>query len=424
MKKIVLFGLMMLFSLTVMGCDFFGGVTTTTVVTQDTTEPTVLIEVSTEAELRAIDVTKSYRLMADIDLANAEWTPIGSHDAPFEGWFDGNGHTISNYVITDANADYNGLFGVATGNIKNLTIENFNITYTTDFMTYAGGLVGHMSGDIDNVNVSGTIAITNLGSTSYVGLLAGLVSAYLTSTMTVTQFQPGSVTNASAEGTLSIVGENFVYIGGLIGKAYNVHLDQTQTNVNITATSRNFRVYAGGLIGHNFSGILAGYEDIVEDVEITLENSHSNAVITLYEGGTWGSAGGLLGYNQYGVIMNSYAYARILLDSDDHHYIAGLIGEDWNGQIINSVASSLIFMTEDTTLSKNLNVSGLIASINDSTIVTNSFSTIGFSGTILDVAGEPVTMGTLTDASWFETILGWDGTLIDINQAISTLTQE
>jgi hypothetical protein len=35
--------------------------------------------------------TKSYRLEANLDLNHHEWTPIGTWDTPFGGYFDGNG---------------------------------------------------------------------------------------------------------------------------------------------------------------------------------------------------------------------------------------------------------------------------------------------------------------------------------------------
>ena len=53
-------------------------------------------EIWTRADLEAIDDSaevwaKNYKLMADIDLSGAEWTPLGS----FTGTLDGNGHVIS-----------------------------------------------------------------------------------------------------------------------------------------------------------------------------------------------------------------------------------------------------------------------------------------------------------------------------------------
>ena len=65
---------------------------------------------------------KTVKLVADLDLNNAEWTPIGSASADhgFMGSFDGNGYAIKNLKITSLTLDsdgyaYAGLFGVTEG---------------------------------------------------------------------------------------------------------------------------------------------------------------------------------------------------------------------------------------------------------------------------------------------------------------------
>ena len=86
------------------------------------------IEISTVEELAAINdnLSGNYVLTADIDLAGAEWTPIGAYapsgesaeeqeipnaQTAFTGTFDGQGHTISNLVINQPEAWAQGLFG-------------------------------------------------------------------------------------------------------------------------------------------------------------------------------------------------------------------------------------------------------------------------------------------------------------------------
>lgn len=66
-------------------------------------------------------------LSSDIDMTNADWTPIGTN-TPFKGTFDGNGKTISNINTQDLNGEYTqtvGLFAsVEDATVKNLKIEN------------------------------------------------------------------------------------------------------------------------------------------------------------------------------------------------------------------------------------------------------------------------------------------------------------
>ncbi len=106
------------------------------------------------------------KLMADIDLENAYWTPICEtglyyksygEDLGYSGTFDGNGHVIRNIKVkssTTAEASC-GLFGTASGTIKNLGIEGFTFEDGgKDFR--AGAIVGQLitnSGKVSNCYV-------------------------------------------------------------------------------------------------------------------------------------------------------------------------------------------------------------------------------------------------------------------------------
>ena len=50
----------------------------------------------------------------DIDLNGKAWSPIGTQAHPFSGTFYGNGHTVSNLLVT-AGGSYQGLFGYLKG---------------------------------------------------------------------------------------------------------------------------------------------------------------------------------------------------------------------------------------------------------------------------------------------------------------------
>lgn len=112
--------------------------------------------------------TANARLMADIDLENADWTIICEtglyynsygEDLGYAGTFDGNGHVIKNFKGTssstiDASA---GLFGTVSGTVKNLGVEGF--TFVDGGMDIrAGAIVGQLitaNGLVQNCYVSG-----------------------------------------------------------------------------------------------------------------------------------------------------------------------------------------------------------------------------------------------------------------------------
>ncbi len=111
-------------------------------------------KISTATQLMAMDLDGHYILAADIDLSGVDFTPIGSYDAPFTGSFDGDGHTVSGLEIQSAE-DYQGLFGVNAGLIRNLILaEDCRVTGNS----YVGGIAGENLGTIENCISRATVS--------------------------------------------------------------------------------------------------------------------------------------------------------------------------------------------------------------------------------------------------------------------------
>lgn len=120
-----------------------------------------------------------YKLERDIDLEYAEWTPIGISDSrlqqifPFYGSFDGNGHKIKNLMITEAERNYIGLFGVTmnyeisrcdASEIKNLELTDVNIDVVlrSDYQDWVGvgAFAGNLGGcSLVNCRANGSIKV-------------------------------------------------------------------------------------------------------------------------------------------------------------------------------------------------------------------------------------------------------------------------
>ena len=65
-------------------------------------------------------------LTTDIDLGcdeSNQWTPIGNMSNPFDGTFNGGGHTISGIYIKNDNHSNSALFGYNSGMIKNVGVK-------------------------------------------------------------------------------------------------------------------------------------------------------------------------------------------------------------------------------------------------------------------------------------------------------------
>lgn len=84
-----------------------------------------------------------FLLTADLDLSGHNWTPVGTYSEtpadrrPFEGYFDGDFHTISNLTIS-TESDYQGLFGFidndrayySTPSVSSLIVKNPDLEQT------------------------------------------------------------------------------------------------------------------------------------------------------------------------------------------------------------------------------------------------------------------------------------------------------
>ena len=131
-----------------------------------------------------------FKLMNNIDLGewisenypSQGWQPIGSNSAPFQGVFDGNGKSITNFSINRSTMNYVGFFGYTSGaTIKNLTISGTSVKGGQ----YTGSLVGYStSTTISNYTYNG-----NVTSTTYGGGVAGYISGGSVSTLTITSAQ-------------------------------------------------------------------------------------------------------------------------------------------------------------------------------------------------------------------------------------------
>ena len=119
---------------------------------------------------------------ADIDMAGVtDWKPLfnypaatDEHPYPFVD-FDGQNHVIRNLTSkTDGAYDYCGLFGVLCGNVRNLGVENADVT-STGGTGILGGYLGHSKYGkpcyVENVWVTG-----KLSATGYCGGMFGNVA--------------------------------------------------------------------------------------------------------------------------------------------------------------------------------------------------------------------------------------------------------
>lgn len=148
-------------------------------------------------------------LTADVDLENRVWNPINN----FSGVFDGKNHTISGLWVPSTFPGYQGLFGSASGEIRNFTLEG-KIS-ASSFVSYIGGVVGHLNGGkvsrvISEVEISNGYNSKSIGGV--VGYCAGEITncAYVGKTNVSIATDVGGIAG-TIDSSFSIVRKCFFY---------------------------------------------------------------------------------------------------------------------------------------------------------------------------------------------------------------------
>lgn len=221
-----------------------------------TEEDPYLVETAEGLDCVRCDPQGSYKLIADIDLKNADFISIGLSTFPFKGIFDGNGYAIRNINITGA-SQYTGLFSYASGAVfRYLYLEGGKITssekYTgalagylnncnveniivKDIVVSGGDDTGGLAGGISEGTISGCYISGNIAGMQYIGGLGGIVSG-----------KNLQILECAIEG--SINGEN--YVGGIAGQLLG-SISNSYVKGNVISAVNS--AYTGGLAGISWS---------------------------------------------------------------------------------------------------------------------------------------------------------------------------
>lgn len=274
--------------------------------------------------------TAYYRLENDIDMEGEQLFVIGDNSAQnavaaFMGSFDGNGHKIHNFTMTDEVINqetfekqylpYVGLFGVAMANgtrpavIKNLTIENFSVTAhpgTAGQQSVVGGLVGYGIGvEITNCHVAkgtksdgkeGKADILATGDNKQLVYMGGMVGRLqggyrLSASGTLVTFD-SFVRGSSADVSLDGIGTPYT-AGGIVGYLVSANTNSIAYVINSYSKGQiSGGMYAGGIVG-----VADGYTSVTNcysTADVTAQNnivsSTANAQFLI------AYAGGIAGY--------------------------------------------------------------------------------------------------------------------------------
>ena len=239
-----------------------------------------------------------FKLICDVDLsADGTWTPIGTTEQPFRGYFNGDGHTIRK--ITISGGDYQGLFG----KMENGSIEKLRVMGSVSGAgRYRGLLCGYnTSGNILNCSADSSKLS---GTPYYASLICGYNTGYIYKCFAVND----TITTAGAR-IGSICGQNNT---GTIRTCFYEKL--IFTNTKDTATNFN-----GGLCGLDGSGMIDSCYG-------------KNSVIDF---GPGGYSGGICGYGQSDKVLASHIDTVTI--TANANYIAGIIAYCANAYVRSDV---------------------------------------------------------------------------------------
>lgn len=167
------------------------------------------------------------------------YNAIARTNMEFDGTYNGNGYSISDFIIYCSGVNNFGLFGVLSGaTIQDLDVRRVNMVGGSS-ATYIGVIAGMASDSvISGVNVSANVTITNLSNDIYVGGLVGYAN-------NVTFTQNGVTGYVIANGATA-------YFGGVAG-VLEVNGDATPTVedniVFVDAKVKANEVYADYIVG-------------------------------------------------------------------------------------------------------------------------------------------------------------------------------
>jgi hypothetical protein len=279
---------------------------------------------------------KEIVLTKDLDLSSyPNWQPIGTwsqygsrnnRTKAFMGSFDGNNHVIYNLRISRIHEDYQGLFGINKGNIKDLFIRNADILAKS----YVGILSGYSdNGSISNCHISGVVK----GYEKVGGLIGQCSISISQCTVDVNVYGISNVGGISGYGSPNLVdctnsgriigydgvgGYNGYTTGGSISNCVN----QMTVSGDINVGGLSGKLRGEGLVSNcRNKGTVSGREKVggiagayTFDGEIMNCNNEGNVFGTYYVGGIAGylSIGRMENCNNYGEVKGRYGVGGVL----------------------------------------------------------------------------------------------------------------
>ncbi len=392
-------------------------------------DPDIYFVLTQDIDCSATSISNPSDPKYDNSLYNsgAGFSPIGSSSAPFQGSFDGDGHTISNLYINRSATANIGLFGYIDSTNGEVTIEKLSMTGVSIIgNTATGGIVGNALGDSSNwLNISEVSFSGNVtGAVGSVGGLVGTANYVL-------------IISSSAQGAISGANGTF-YIGGLVGALSNAgatgfYIVRSHFVGDISVALEGSG--NGGLIGITkcSGGSVCQVDWSYADIDMDVSGDHNGGLIgavtgnistNIYQSYSTGSitistpgddSGGIVGETLLtsGNLNISNSYSEVNINgggSANVRRIGGLVGHS-------SGAGSAIVRNcySKGSLNGGSSIGGLYGTLANALSSFNSYSVNSVSGSSNTggFAGEVTASGSFSNNWWFNATSGYDANFVN-----------
>lgn len=261
-----------------------------------------------------------YSLQNDIDCMGEKLEIIGNGEmdqAVFAGYFNGNGHTVSNYRIETDSSRYVGLFGILQadtvssqgGTVNNLKLKDFTMSVSSAGIScFCGSFVGYgMGGNLMLCSAeNGRIELyADYNSFAYVGGLMGIQQALDFNSLAYYS----SVSYCSADVDVTCRSGSVYAAGGVVG--YLSASDQLVTaSVNNSYSTGSVRgaLRTGGVVGHLASG--TSVVNCYATGGVSAQSFATDLINS--ESFCYAYAGGVVGYSELDCVISECFSASVL----------------------------------------------------------------------------------------------------------------
>ncbi len=349
--------------------------------TQKTTVPEDYIGIYTIDDYKKFftgeySLKNNYILMNDLDLSSVQnCTPIGWEINPnyipaFEGIFDGNHYTISNFTINVPESEMNRTVGffarIDNGTVKNLKITNAKII--SNVRTYdIGVLSGQIENStIDNCTIKGHIELNGQQSVGNVGFIAGTATGETELNSDNTAEFGTMITNCTVDG--KITGNNNYQYGNAIGGAFGQISNGATKGTKAENIIVNLEILSDTISGNGFSCTcsadvsrcgtnvkintksednVSGFASLIKGARITECYSKGNITAGKYVSGFIHSTA-TLGYTSDCGIKDCYSNVNITVLTDVNYNTSALFVKTNKDYMENVYATGSINYTNKT----------------------------------------------------------------------------